>query len=226
MISTIPKWIGNLFEASLRPNFRVLATTYLSPQIKKIRFRGDLSKMNLQIGYANVIRVGETEYRNYTVAGHNAKDGTLDMIFHIHGHGVGSNFINSLNVGDELFISDPRGKKFYEPAVKQQVIFGDETSLGLACSFLRVLKENQHQFQFYFALGRENEQVLPLLGFENYTVLPKGPSSIPHYPDMPTANFILTGNAKSVHVFRKGLKNLTTGKIFSQGYWLEGKKGL
>jgi len=42
-----------------------------------------------------------------------------------------------------------------------------------------------------------------------------------------TASFILAGNATSVQTFRKVLKNNNiTGKIFSKGYWLEGKTGL
>lgn len=43
---------------------------YLGPQIKKIRFQGDISEWSFQIGYASVVRVSETEFRNYTIVNH------------------------------------------------------------------------------------------------------------------------------------------------------------
>ncbi|MBG6234727.1 NADPH-dependent ferric siderophore reductase [Pedobacter sp. CAN_A7] len=236
MISTIPKWIGNLLEGALRPNARVLKISLLSPQVKKIRFQGVLSKMNYQIGYANVIRVSETEYRNYTVAHYDAKEGIADIVFHVHSNGVGSDFIDTLTIGDEIYISSARGRKVYDPNVKTQLIFGDETSLGLACSFYEVLKSNHHQFQFYFELHDKNKAVPELLGLENYTVFSKNGTFINEewVHDLPifktadwqAANYILTGNVKSVQTFRSVLKNTTSGKVFSQGYWLEGKNGL
>lgn len=236
MISSIPKWIGDLFESTLRPNAKVLETSYISSQVKKIRFQGDVSKMNFQIGYANVLRVSETEYRNYTAAYHDKEKGIIDIIFHIHKNGVGSNYFDSLNVGDETYIGPSRGKKLYDPSIENQFFFGDETSLGLACAFLPILKSNNHPFQFYFELDEENKNVPKLLGLENFTVFVKNGSfrnekwicDLPLFKtkEWNTGNFALVGNVKSVQTFRKALKHQTRGSVYSQGYWLEGKKGL
>jgi hypothetical protein len=236
MISTIPKWIGNLFGELLRPNLTVLETSYISPQIKKIRFAGDISAMNFQIGYANVFRVSETEYRNYTVSFYDKKKGIIDIIFHIHDNGAGSRYIDGLHVGANLYSSGPRGRKLYDPLVKQYYIFGDESSLGLACSFLPLLIRNQHRFQFCFELNEENKDVPRLLGLKNCTIFPKTglfktETSIKQLPVLKTsdwinARFVLTGNAKSVQVFRNTLRRNTARNIVSQGYWLEGKRGL
>lgn len=236
MISSVPKWVGDLFENTLRPNAKVLETSYISPRIKKIRFQMALSKMNFQIGYANVLRVTDTQYRNYTAAYHDKEAGIMDIIFHIHNHGVGSDYFESLKAGDEIYIGPSRGKKLYNPGIKKQFFFGDETSLGVACAFLPLLKENNHQFQLYFELDEENEQVPDLLGLENVTVFPKNGSfknekwisNLPLFntDEWTNANFALVGNVKSVQAFRKVLKNKTQGNIYSQGYWLEGKKGL
>lgn len=236
MISTIPKWMIGLFGNKLSPNVKVVETAFLSLQVKKIRFQGDLSEWDFSIGYASVIRVSETEFRNYTVAYHDKESGVFDIIFHIHGNGVGSKFIDSLQVSDELFISPPRGKKLYEQNEKQQFLFGDETSLGVACALLPLLKKNNHQFQFYFELDETNKSVPELLELENYTVFPKNNSfrnekwiaALPLFQthEWNTANFALVGNVKSVQTFRKVLKDKKRGNIYSQGYWLEGKKGL
>ncbi len=236
MISSIPKWVGDLFENTLRPNMKVLETCYISPKIKKIRFQGDISKMNFQIGYANILRVSETEYRNYTAAYHDKEKGIIEIIFHIHGNGIGSQNIDGIRTGDELYIGPSRGKKLYDPRLKHQIIFGDETCLGVAISLLPYLKKNNHQFQFYFELDAENKNVPEILGLENVNVLPKNGSftSEKWINDLPlfklaewqSSSFILIGNVKSVQFLRKVLRKNLSGKITSQGYWLEGKKGL
>lgn len=236
MISSIPRWVGDLFESTLRPNAKVLETSYISSQIKRIRFQGNISKMNFQIGYANVLRVSETEYRNYTAAYHDKEKGIVDIIFHIHTNGVGSDYFDALKTGDETYIGPSRGKKLYDPGIKNQFFFGDETSLGVACALLPLLKKNNQQFQFYFELDEENKNVPAFLGLENFAVFPKDGSFrnekwINYLPLFKTdewtnANFSLVGNVKSVQAFRKILKHKTQGKIYSQGYWLEGKKGL
>lgn len=236
MISSIPKWIGGLFEGTLSPNVKILQTAYISPQVKRIRFQGNVSKTSIQIGHANVVRVSDTEFRNYTVAYHDSNSGIMDIVFHIHGNGVGSQLIDRLAINDVLYISTSRGKKMYNADVNRQFIFGDETSLGFACSMLPSLKQNKHQFQFYFELNEENKDAPRLLGLEHYATFPKDNSfnneawirELPVFKttDWQHANFILTGNVKSIQAFRKVLKEQKMGNILSQGYWLEGKKGL
>lgn len=238
MISKLPKWAADLTEksSSIMSDMKVLEVDYISPNIKKIRFQGDISRMNFQIGYTNIIRVSDTEFRNYTASYHNVREGILDIIFHIHGKGVGSQYIDALQPKDELRISIPRGKKMYDENIRQQFIFGDETSLGLACSILPILQKNKHQYQFYFELENENQNTPKILGLENYTVFPKTNtfkkaqwiSELPVFNtgEWNTASFILTGNIKSVQTFRKILKDQSRANITSQGYWLEEKKGL
>ena len=236
MISSMPKWIGDWLESAAGPRLTILRADYMTPAIKKIRFQGDISKMSFLVGGASVIRVSDTDYRNYTVASYDIKKGILEIIFHIHGNGVGGRYIDTLKTGDELYISSPRGRAAYDPKVKRYLIFGDETSLGLACSLLPFLKKNEHHFHFYFELDEANQNAPQLLGLENFTVFPKNGlfNNEQWIKDLPVfqvagwqaANFVLTGNAASVQTFRKVLKNNTTGKVFAQGYWLEGKKGL
>jgi NADPH-dependent ferric siderophore reductase len=237
MLSSTAKWVGDLLEGLVSPNLAVINISNISPSLKKIRFQGDISRMKFEIGYANVIRVSDTEFRNYTVAYYDTKAGVLDIIFHIHGNGIGSQFIATLIVGDQLRISIPRGQKQYNPKIKYQFIFGDETSLGLASSILPYLKKNEHQFQFYFELDDDNKHAPEFLGLENYQVFAKNGSfqneewinQLPLFntTEWLTANFILTGNVKSIQKFRSVLKSKRpSGKILTKGYWLEEKKGL
>jgi NADPH-dependent ferric siderophore reductase len=236
MISSMPKWIGDWIESAAGPRLTITETIYITPTIKKIRLQGNISKMNFIIGGASVIRVSETEYRNYTIAYQNIEKGIIEIIFNIHGNGVGSTYIDTLRPGEELYVSSARGRKSFEPNVKKHLFFGDETSLGFACSLHSFLKGSSSELQFYFELQEENKNAPQLLGLQKYTVFPKNNSfqnekwisNLPvfHTSDLQTTNFILTGNVTSVQNFRKVLKKNSTGSIFSQGYWLEGKKGL
>ncbi|WP_436490629.1 hypothetical protein [Chitinophaga sp. ARDCPP14] len=234
------KWLGDAMEGLLGSRFplmKVMETNYINPNIKKIRFKGNLSGMNFQLGYAVIIRVSDTEYRNYSVSFSDVENGILEIIFHLHGAAPGCLFMDRLTAGDQVRVSMPRGQKQYDPAVEKQLLFGDETSLGLAVSFQPYLKKNNHEFQFYFELDEANEQVPRLLGLENYTVFPKNNHfrneqwindlAVFNAGDWLTANYILTGNVKSVQTFRRVLKNNNiSGRIFTAGFWLEGKTGL
>lgn len=234
-----PKWLFDVAERLLLPKvplMEVSVSEYLSPSIKKIQFKGTFDSLQFQVGSYLDFRVSDTEARRYTVSYIDPQKETLEFIVHLHGKGQGRQFMEDLKVGDKVVVSAPRAHKCYEKSFKNYLIFGDETSLALACAFLPVLINNHHQFHFYFELAQVNQHVPKLLDIPNYTVFAKDGSflnenwisNLPIFQG-PTSNdttFVLTGNAKSVQAFKKVIKNSTKAKIFSHGYWLEGKKGL
>lgn len=234
-----PKWVFDSvdFLLSKLPSVEVTETMFLSPSVKKIRFNGDFKKLNFPIGSFIDFRVNDTEARRYTASYVDPDKGVLEFIVYLHGEGCGSEFMGNLKIGDKINMNKPRGeRKYYDKTAEKWVVFGDETSLGIARSFLPVLKKNNHKFQFIFELDNENKNVPGLLGLENCIIFPKNGSfrnekwindlSVFQTSDWRGGSFILTGNVKSVQTFRRVLKGKTTGKIFSQCYWLEGKKGL
>lgn len=234
-----PKWLLDVVEKIFIPKLpmmEVRSTELLSPSVKRIRFSGDFKKLTFKPGSYMDIRVSDTEVRRYTVAFSDTKNGLMDFIVHLHGAHPGSLFMQRLNVGHKINTSTIKPHKCYSESAKKYVIFGDETSLALACSIFPVLKQNNDQFQFYFELDEENKNVPELLNLENYTVFPKDGSFrnekwISNLPVIQEekwkdAHFILTGNAKSVQSFRKVVRGNTAAKIIAHGYWLEGKNGL
>lgn len=236
---SIPKWINDGLESLLSSKFplvEVTDTEYLSSTVKKIYLKGTFNRLDFQIGSYIEFRVNDTEYRRYMVSYGNSEKGIAEIIAHLHGEGPAVKYMHDLKTGDKAIIIPPRGSKWYYASVEKQFLFGDETSLGLACSFLSAFRQNRHQFQFYFELDEENWKVPELLGLENYTIFKKNGSFrdekwIADLPVFKTdgwleANFVLTGNVKGVQCFRKVLKNTAKGKIFSKGFWLEGKIGL
>lgn len=234
-----PKWLFDAVDLLLPKlsSIEVADTEFLSQSVKKIRFKGDFTNLNFPVGCYIDFRVSDTEARRYTASYVDARNGTLEFIVHLHGEGSGRNFMDNLKTGDTIDMNKPRGeRRYYDQSAERFVVFGDETSLALACSFLPVLKKNKHQFQFYFELDDVNKNVPILLGLENYTVFPKqnlfrkeewiNDLPVIQATDWECAHFILTGNVKSAQTFRRVIKNKTKGKIILQGYWLEGKKGL
>lgn len=236
----IAKWLGDAVETlmpSKMPLMTVAKITSINSAIKRIQFSGNLAGMNCKPGYAVLIRVNDTEFRNYTPSFYDAEKGILEIIFHLHGPAAGSHYINQLTVGDVVRISMPRGQKQYTASAKQYLIFGDETSLGMMLAFQYYLNKNQQQFQYYLELDEQNADVPRQLGLENYSIYSKQNTfkdelwlkDLPIFgrADWDEAYFILTGNVKSVQTFRKILKaHDIKGRIFVKGYWLEGKTGL
>lgn len=238
---TIPKWINDALEKVVPSMIRIVKVTdivYLTPNTKRIRLQGDFSDLEFNPGFDLSFRVNATDLRHYTVSYGNALDGIIEFIAYLHTNTVGSNFINSLTVGDENIKLTTLGcHKLYTPLIDKQVIFGDETSLSLMSSFLPFLKKNGHQYQFLIELDDSNRDIPEILGLENFTVFSKNTifrdvSKIKTLQlfkneEWSDANVILTGNITSLQNFRKVLKEYGhQGKIYAKGYWLEGKKGL
>lgn len=233
-----PKWIFDVAERLL-PKLSLMEVVNietLTPTIKIIRFKGNLEKIIFQIGSYIDFRVSDTEVRRYTVGLVDSIQEHIEFIVYLNRKGTGCGFMNGLKIGDKINLNPPSARKYYDKYAEKFVIFGNETSLGLALTFLPVLKENKKQFQFYFKLDEENINVPKILGIENFRAFVKDSSFrneewVSNLPVMNSiewqnANFVLTGNVKSAQTFWKVIKNKTNRKVHLHGYWLEGKKGL
>ncbi len=234
-----PKWLFDTVDllTTKLPEVKVEEIVFLSPSVKKIRMSGVFDKVKFTVGAYIDFRVTETEVRRYTVSNFDKKTQSIEFIVHLHGKGCGADYMNALQPGDVLSLNKPSTMiKYYASSFQHYIIFGDESSLGLAQSFAPVLKQNNHIFQFIFELDEENLKIPEILGLESVIVFPKtglfkNEEWIKKLPVFPLQNenhikFILTGNVKSVQTFRKVIKDTTKCKVYLHGYWLEGKKGL
>lgn len=238
---TAPKWLNDALE-KIAPSFlrtvKVENSVYINPSLKKVRLRGDFTTLNFDPGFTISLRVTPNDLRHYTVSYADHSKKAIEFVAYLHGSSVGADYIRDLQPDDQKIKLAVLGSdKQYDPTVKKQLVFGDETSLCLMLSFLPFLKRNDHQFIFYIELEEENKVIPELIGLFNYKIFSKkevfnSVESIQQLPllsnpDWSDANIILTGNVNSIRNFRKALKvNDHKGKIFVKGYWLEGKKGL
>jgi len=237
----LPKWAADFMESafsSMVPKVTVTAVTYLTPVLKKIRFEGDLAAYRCETGYAIIIRVDETNYRNYTPSFFDRQAGICDVIFHLHGNGPGSAFADKLNIGDTLLMGMPRGRRLYKKDSSSHFFFGDETTLGLFDDFRQLLQKENRSFSGIIELSEEHAVPGELLtGFD--TVLKSSGQATAaverlmvraadQWEEWKDGTFYLLGNAGSIQQFRKALKELgvKNSQIYTQPYWAEGKTGL
>jgi NADPH-dependent ferric siderophore reductase len=238
----IPKWAADAMESVLGnmfPKVSVHHISYLNPLLKKITFKGDLSKIKFKTGQAIILRVDDTNYRNYTPSFWDSAEGQFEIIFHLHGNGPGSRYISGLNINDALTISQPRGFDLYKKDHNYHFFFGDETAIGFFKSLKNRIEENAQNYIGVLELDNNllnsdidfgcmldkvsksgNKAENAILYLENLS------ESV--WQLWKNGMFYLMGNARSIQNFRKTLKEkgVSSRNIITQPYWVEGKTGL
>lgn len=204
---------------------RVGEVEYLSPGVKRIRFEGDLSKTDFSIGYAVSFRVSPVDYRDYTPVVFDRALGICDIIFHIHGKGLGSAFADKLQPGDVTRMVIPRGRKLYRAGSAFHFFFGDESSIGTCYSLMQ-----EGDCAGILELDEVNWEVPGKLKMRA-DVVDK------HHGDMAAAldkyslnndvTYVLTGKATSIQAFRKLLRErgVSGSQMIIKAYWVPGKSG-
>lgn len=220
------------------PEAEIVDIDSLSPSIKRIRLKGQFEKLQFTSGSYVSFKLNYTQTRKYTVSSLDKAKGCLEFIVYLHKQkGSGQAFMSQLAIGNKISMNSLRSNSNYLdlPSTKF-VFFGDETSLGLGLSLYQKWKQMNSEFIFLFELDEENKDIPEKLGFEQAVVYPKNkvfrnertigqlaPIESAQWKD---AIFLLTGNAKSIQIFRKVIKDKTTSKVYTRGYWIEGIEGL
>lgn len=239
----ISKWIADLVENTFSGKFRevtVTATQYLTPHLKKITFSGDISNVKFEPGYAVLMRIDDTNFRNYTPCRWDAEAGNFDILFHIHGNGPGSKYIDDLDEQDVLTISVPRGYKLFRKDSASHFFFGDESTLGLFKGMKEQADKMDASYTGIFELDHVFTGIEALFGVGKTETVSKSGVPAQHavhllheltdtqWKEWEQGTFYLMGNAKSIQHFRKALKErgIPARNIVTQPYWAEGKIGL
>ena len=234
----LPRILGNLMEFMFT-KVNVDSTEMTGPNLKTVRFKGTFPNVKFKTGQAIIIRVDDTNYRNYTPSAWDSDSGTFDVIFHIHGNGPGSHFIENLKSGDQVSIGLPRGFNIYRQAEKYHFFFGDESCISVFKSlkdqinydnnnYLGVLELDNASFGAPEKLGLAVDIVSKSEKKAEFAInaLNKLESSV--WELWRGGVFYLMGNARSIQTFTKALKEkgVQSKNIYSQPFWVEGKTGL
>ena len=241
-MNSMPKIIGDFMEMAFSNKIckvSVTATEMLSSNIKKVTFKGVFPHVKFKLGQAIVIRIDETNYRNYTPSKWNSQTGTFEVIFHIHNNGPGSECIKNLKPNDIITVGLPRGFNVYDATAKYHFFFGDETCISVFKSMKDEINRTENNYLGILELDKTSIEVPAKLGLVVDVVsksINKAEFAIQalHKLDPEIWNlwqngkFYLLGNAKSIQAFRKVLKEkgVSNKNIYTQPYWVEGKIGL
>jgi ferric-chelate reductase (NADPH) len=117
------------------------------------------------------------------------------------------------------------------------VVFGDETSFGLAAA-LRQSSDTDRQIHYVFEVSSsaESELALARLDLQSATLIERRPV-MAHLAEVEeavlrlvehTSNFVLTGNATSIQRIQRSLKQrgVSSWRLYSKVYWAAGRTGL
>jgi NADPH-dependent ferric siderophore reductase len=241
-MNSMPKIIGDFMELAFSNKIckvNVADTKMLSESIKMVTFKGNFPHIKFKIGQAIIIRIDDTNYRNYTPSKWNSEEGEFEVIFHIHKNGPGSHFVENLKPNDQVTVGMPRGFAFFKKEEKYQFFYGDETCISVFKSFKDEINQNENNYLGILELDPISMEVPKTIGLEvdlvqktnnkaelAIDILNKLDSKI--WNLWQHGYFYLMGNAKSIQAFRKVLKEkgVSNKNIYTQAYWAEGKIGL
>ena len=238
----VPKWVADAMESIFSGKTRkviVVEVSYLHPSLKKITFKGDFTGVKFKIGQAIFFRVDDMNFRNYTPSYWNSTTGVCEVIFHLHGNGPGSRYIDELKLNDTLTMGLPRGFDMYKNSYNYHFFFGDETAIGLFKSLKQVIDENGQNYIGVLEADKDFCSFETDLGCL-LDVVPKSQNKAENaisflesingslWELWKSGVFYLMGNARSIQNFRKALKEkgVSSKNIITQPYWVEGKIGL
>jgi NADPH-dependent ferric siderophore reductase len=184
---------------------------------------------------------GSLTYRTYTPVEWDGERGRTWIIAYAHGAAPGSDWARHARPGDSCEVFGPRASLDLGATAPPSLLFGDETTFGLAASL-------QHQptagpvhclFEVNSADTVRAALDLESFGIGNATLFDRLPADA-HLDAIaaralaaaadagPATRFILTGKATSIQRLRAALKQhgVPASRMLSKPYWSPGKKGL
>jgi NADPH-dependent ferric siderophore reductase len=179
------------------------------------------------------------DVRTYTPASWDARRGTTELVLFAHGESPGASWIRTLAVGDACRFVGPQ-RSLRRESSQPAVLFGDETSFGLAAALGR--SQNAAKLACVFEVGsRPSAQpVIDAIGLPQHgpVVLVERAPSDTHLSEVASemsrmartlsgAEIVLSGRAQSIQALRPRLRaGGVHGRSSNKPYWAVGKVGL
>ncbi|MFD1035924.1 siderophore-interacting protein [Sphingomonas hankookensis] len=188
-------------------------------------------------GHKIQIAMGSTfATRTYTPLEWDAAAGRTRILGYAHGAGPGSEWLVKLTAGAECDIFGPRRSLAVEGTSGPLVLFGDETSMGLAHALRRQARERSVLCQFEVSDVATAESALAKLDVGDATLVRRERDGQHLYRLVEPlsalaaagATFVLTGHASSIQQVRQQLRRwgVPAARMVTKAYWATGKAGL
>ena len=216
----------------------VAAVETLSPHFRLVDLEGEaLRNMEWTVGQKIQVSMGSgLSARTYTPISWDADNGRTRLLTFAHGDGPGSRWANGLRQGDTCQFFGPRRSLDLSALESPAVLFGDETSFGLAAALRESARSNDAIHLFEVSDAAESRSVLEAVGLRRAKLIERLPDDI-HLAaaDVEMSNlaasaahFVLTGKASSIQRVRRTLKTagVASSRMHTKPYWAQGKAGL
>lgn len=228
---------AGLFEATIQKLFtrsaHVVDIVDIGSAFRLITLGGDgLRHVAWTPGDKLQVQLGGWVQRTYTPIDWDAVAGRTRILVCLHAGGPGTQWARMVRKGDDCILFGPR--KSIQPPPSSVIVFGDETSLGLAAALNRPamhllleVSDVAQAMPVIDYLGLDNAHVRARLeGDAQYPMLAEHLTGM--LMDDPAAGIVLTGRAGAIGQMTRFLRQIEvgTGRRQSKAYWAPGKNGM
>ena len=230
VMRTLLRWL-------MRPA-RVAAVETLSPHFRLVDLEGEaLRNVAWTVGQKVQVSMGSgLSARTYTPMSWDADSGRTRMLTFAHGDGPGSRWASGLREGDTCQFFGPRRSLDLSGLKSPVMLFGDETSFGLAAALRDCSQADGATHVFEASDVAESRPVLEAIGLGEATLIERTADDA-HLAAAEAevlrlaasgAHFVLTGKASSIQRISRALKavGVVSSRVKTKAYWAQGKVGL
>ncbi len=216
----------------------VAAVETLSPHFRLVDLQGEaLRNVDWVAGQKVQVSMGTgLSARTYTPMSWALDRGRTRLLAFGHGDAPGSRWASGLRVGDACQFFGPRRSLDLSGLEAPLVLFGDETSFGLAAALRASPRAGSVISVFEASDVAESRLVLEAVGLGPATLIERTAADA-HLAAVEAemvrlaasgAHFVLTGKASSIQRVSQGLKAVGVGsaRVKAKAYWAPGKIGL
>jgi ferric-chelate reductase (NADPH) len=226
-----------LLKWLMRPA-RVAGVETLSPHFRLVDLEGEaLRNVAWTVGQKIQVAMGSgLSARTYTPISWDADSGRTRVLTFAHGDGPGSRWASGLREGDTCQFFGPRRSLDLSGLQSQLVLFGDETSFGLAAALRDSSRADSAMHVFEVFDAAESGPVLEAIGLGQATLIERiaddahlaaAEAEVLRLAARDT-RFVLTGKASSIQRVSRALKaaGVASSRAKTKAYWAPGKIGL
>lgn len=230
---------GWLFRRLFRPA-TVLRAESVADGYRVITLAGERLKGVAWVpGQKLQIALDGSSSRTYTPMGWDSAQGETRLLAFAHSAGPGALWASRVKPGDECFFMGPRRSLDLGGLGPRVLLFGDETSMGLAVALRSTLRpSDQMEAVFEVSSAPESQRAWSSLGPGEAEFVHRrdadghleevGSQTRRLFNSSRPTGFVLTGKSTSIQYVLRRLKELgaKTSQLRVKAYWAPGKVGL
>lgn len=236
---------NSFFKRSIKSVFSIFLTQTKVSKIERlsedfvlIEMTGTKLKKSKWIPGSKVqVDVGNLTYRTYTPISVDQTEGKLSFLAYQRNDGPASIWIQSLKIGDPCEVFGPRESLDFSNLEGDTILFGDETSFGIAKVLQNNIKKKSYSF-LELTSSEVGKKALDQLGVTGQRLVERSLDGshlqtiakelFDLISEIPDAKIFLTGRASSIQQVRAYLKDsgIPTNRLKVRAYWADGKRGL